>query len=113
MRISPQQDPVGARRILVRHRPAANTIAEATQAADPERRHVLTGFVAHYSDGASGFASVQIDGTEQFQVPFHAANPTIELPFPLVTAKNQAVSVEVPAAGVGITGESVIFGWTE
>ncbi len=93
---------------------ADNALAVATRPADPTRSHYVVGYVAGFSGTAHRVAVLKEGATTRLSIPVRdAGNGLVIFPRPIRFARNQAVSLELPASGAaGTIGYVALIGFT-
>jgi hypothetical protein len=90
-----------------------NAVATATRAAPAGARHVITGIIASYSGGtADAMATVTLGSGVTFDFHVDAAQHSVVIPLRMTGNRGEAVSVSLPAGGIGILGNVVMVGET-
>lgn len=88
---------------------AVNATATATRAASVGSAHHLSAIVASFSGAATALLTIKQGATVLAE--HYVVNAEV-LPLPLKIAADSAVSAELAAGGVGITGKVAIVGYT-
>lgn len=95
-------------------------VATATKAADPGRRHYITGFTLSASGGAVAAAvafqireSAGANIRDQIEVPAAVLAPLIQdFDNPMECPPGQSADATVPSLGAGVKGTVVLKGYT-
>lgn len=90
---------------------AANALATATRAAEPGNSHRITGVLASFSGSSVALLTVK-NGAAIIAQHYVTNQSIITLPAPLKASIGNAVSAELAAGGVSITGTVTLLGFT-
>jgi hypothetical protein len=90
---------------------ASGTVATATRAGEAGKSHHITTVLASFSGEARAKLTVK-DGAAVIAEHYVLSHAVIPLPSPRKAAAGNAVSAELAAGGLGITGSVTLLGFT-